>query len=71
MGNSLREFGVQTIRHRCPRVRGVGLPSAVLVSGQPVIHVVQTLRFLRFIALPPTRFEFEAIWAQYRALAEV
>ena len=51
--NCLREFGVQTICYLCPCVRGVGLLSAVLLSGQPVVHFAQTLRFSRFIACPP------------------
>ena len=52
-------------------MRGVGLLSAVLVSGTPGVHVAQTVRFLRLIALPPRPLEFKAFLAQNRALAEV
>jgi hypothetical protein len=70
-GVGLREFGVQTIRHLCPCVRGVGLLSAVFLSGPPAVHFAQTLRFSRFIACPSNPLEFNAFWAQNRALAEV
>ena len=59
----LREFGVQTIRHLCACVRGVGLLSAVLLSGIPGVHFAQTLRFSRSMTLPPEHFEFKAFWA--------
>ena len=67
----MREFGVRTIRHLCPCVRGVGLPSAVFLSGTAGVHFAKTLRFSRFIVCPPSRFEFKAFLAQIRALAAV
>ena len=69
--NYLREFGVQTIRHLCPCVRGVGLLSAVLLSRTVGVHFAQTLRFSRFIACPPAQLESKAFWAKNRALATV
>ena len=44
---------------------------AVLVSGPPGTHVAQTLRFSRFIALPPRPLAFKAFLAQNRALLRV
>ena len=67
--NSLREFGLKTIRYLCPCVR-CSL-AAVLVSGPPSVHVAQTLRFSRFVACPRGPFAFKAIWVQNHALAVV
>ena len=66
----LREFGVQTTVIAAP-VRWGGLLPAVLVPGPAGTHVAQTLRFSRFIAAPPSQFEFKAFWAQDRALVRV
>ena len=65
----LREFGLQPIRHLCPCVRCSLAVPTVLVSGEPGVHFAQTLRFSRFIALPPRPLEFKAFWAQNHALA--
>ena len=54
VGNYLREFGVQTTVIAAP-LRWVGLLPAVLGPGDPGTHVAQTLRFSRFIAVPPPR----------------
>ena len=55
----LREFGLQTIRHLCPRVRCSLAPAAVLLSGPVDVHVAQTLRSPRFIVFPPGPLEFK------------
>ena len=67
---NLREFGVQTTVIAAP-VRWGGLLPAVLVPGPVGTHVAQTVRFSRFIAVPPSPLEFKAFWAQNRALAAV
>ena len=69
--DNLRELCLQTIRHLCPCVRCSLAAPAVLLSRPPSVHVVQTLRFSRFIACFPIPFGFEALLAQNRALAEI
>ena len=62
---------VQTVRHRCPTAWGSLALPAVFPSGPPGVHVAQTLRFSRFIALPRPAFAFKAFLAQNRALLRV
>ena len=67
---NLKEFGVQTIRHRCPSALGRPL-SAEKVSPSAGTHVAKTLSLPEFNTCPPGPLDFKVLWALIRALAAV
>ena len=67
----MREFGFKLSVISAPLRVDSWLLSAVFRSGIPATDVAQTLRFSRFIALPPTPLGFKALFAQIRALLRV